>query len=117
MQKNLLKEDYDHRRHYSKAHFYRRERFRYHDYVLAVRDRYLTFVNVHSGNVISSLYLSEVPVAPILVADLDGDGVSDLLVVTDKYVLGVCGRIEPTSTCMRYSMFIVLFSLIVLVIM
>eukprot|EP00759_Apiculatamorpha_spiralis_P019168 PhF_6_TR25322/c0_g1_i1/m.34983 len=84
-------------------------------YVLAVGVESLVLVHVGSGNIEDTLYLAEPPVAPVVVADFNTDGVMDLVVLTKKGVFGYLGVQRQGYNALPYLLLAVLTVVIALV--
>eukprot|EP00796_Vickermania_ingenoplastis_P002100 gene2101-1279_t len=63
-------------------------------YVIAVGDRAMATLHTSSGAVVQHVTLPHPPVGPLLVADFNGDGVNDVLVVTAHGVYGFVGVVQ-----------------------
>ena len=57
-------------------------------FVLAVGDQSLVAISGRDGSIAAHVQLPEAPVAPVIVADFNGDGTNDILVVTASSYFG-----------------------------
>ena len=75
--------------HHDPRVFSKREMYHRTDpFVLAVGDQSLVAISGRDGSIAAHVQLPEAPVAPVIVADFNGDGTNDILVVTASSYFG-----------------------------
>lgn len=91
-----------------------RSRYRRTDpYVIAVGERVMSAINTKNGRVVRHVKLPEPPIAPIIIADFNGDGVNDVIVVTRRHIYGFVGGAQ-VSTSTVTSLMVLMVALLVL---
>lgn len=83
-------------------------------YVLAVGDKSLTVLHAKSGATVQQLVLPHPPLGPLLVADFNGDEVSDVLVVTRQGIYGFEGAVQTNNAGVATLLFTSICSLLIL---
>ncbi|EKF32752.1 hypothetical protein MOQ_003389 [Trypanosoma cruzi marinkellei] len=64
-------------------------------FIIAVGERYMCILSTRTGRVLRTIELEHPPVAPVILRDLNGDGINDIVVVTKE---GIYGFVVGTQT-------------------
>eukprot|EP01063_Lacrimia_lanifica_P024077 TRINITY_DN32047_c0_g1_i1.p1 TRINITY_DN32047_c0_g1~~TRINITY_DN32047_c0_g1_i1.p1 ORF type:complete len:763 (+),score=288.00 TRINITY_DN32047_c0_g1_i1:58-2346(+) len=67
-------------------------------FVLAVGHKKIVMINDANGHIESEIELKLPPVAPVQIADVNNDGVNDLLVITKEGIHGYLGKVRKGAT-------------------
>ncbi|KAL0483699.1 1 TM domain-containing transmembrane protein [Acrasis kona] len=90
-----------------------RLRDRVDEFIVAVGNKYMTILDTH-GNIQQAVALASPALAPLIIHDLDDDGVADVLVLTKH---GVYGYVTRTHTGVSMLSFMVVMLVIVIGVM
>ncbi|KAG8341165.1 hypothetical protein ERJ75_001648400 [Trypanosoma vivax] len=84
-------------------------------YIIAVGESCLTLLSARTGRVMRVVLLDEVPVAPVIVQDFNGDGINDIIVVTEGGIYGYVMGAQTSSDTITALMILMIGLLAVLV--
>lgn len=83
-------------------------------YVLAVGEETLAVINTKTGKVTRSISLAEGPTAPVIIADFNGDGTNDIIMVTRTHIYGFVGSTQASSETLTALMMLMVAMLLIL---
>eukprot|EP00760_Papus_ankaliazontas_P039198 PhM_4_TR9510/c1_g3_i1/m.98232 len=85
-------------------------------YVLAIGLEHLAIVHSGTGHVEEHLGLAAAPIAPVIVADFNADGINDLLMLTEEGYRGYLGVQRRGNAVMPYLLLSILSLIVLLVV-